>query len=154
MAWNAEQNALLDQLIAEECDIVTMQQRLGKTREAIRNKLKRMGVTVTQPAKPVKEKKPRRKKPVVAANQNESEKLTVVATKPARKPRPILPVYPPRLYPIEKIGPQGCQWPIGDLRQEGFHFCGADRAGSGPYCRAHAKIAFNGTQVARVPEKV
>jgi GcrA cell cycle regulator len=152
MAWNAEQNALLDQLIAEKCDIVTMQQKLGKTREAIRNKLKRKHIAATTPAKPAKPAK--QKKPVVAANQNGSEKLTVVATKPARKPRPILPVYPPRLYPIEKISPQGCQWPIGDLRQEDFHFCGADRQGSGPYCRAHAKIAFNGTQIARVPEKV
>lgn len=35
-----------------------------------------------------------------------------------------------------------CKWPIGDPLAENFHFCGNDCADTGPYCRYHARIAF------------
>ena len=148
MAWTVAENMLLEQLVKENSDIVTMQEKLGKTNDAIRHKLKRMGVIVAAPPKPVKEKQPRQKK--VAVEQDN------VAVKPARKtkPRPIIPMLnPPKLHPIEQIGPRGCHWPIGDLRQGDFHFCGADRQGSGPYCANHAKIAFNGAGNPKVPQQ-
>jgi GcrA cell cycle regulator len=30
-----------------------------------------------------------------------------------------------------------CRWPIGDPRQDGFHFCGAQQVLGKPYCQAH-----------------
>lgn len=35
-----------------------------------------------------------------------------------------------------------CRWPIGDPRQEGFHFCGAQQAAGRPYCIAHWSLSF------------
>ena len=35
-----------------------------------------------------------------------------------------------------------CKWPIGDPLAEDFHFCGNDSGESGPYCRYHARLAF------------
>ena len=122
MAWTGAENVLLDQLVAEGSDIVMMQEKLGKSASAIRSRLQRMRVSETPLGKPVKEKKPAR----------------------IKKPRPIIPLTPPRLYPIDRIGPRGCRWPMGDFppRHPDFHFCGATIAGDGPYCPEHAKRAF------------
>jgi len=35
-----------------------------------------------------------------------------------------------------------CRWPIGDPQKKGFFFCGLKKAGTGPYCEHHARIAF------------
>ena len=35
-----------------------------------------------------------------------------------------------------------CRWPIGDPRQDGFHFCGARQAPDRPYCAEHWQLAF------------
>ena len=40
------------------------------------------------------------------------------------------------------FGERGCKWPIGHPGEERFHFCGARRHGSFPYCEAHAKEAY------------
>jgi GcrA cell cycle regulator len=35
-----------------------------------------------------------------------------------------------------------CRWPIGDPKQDGFHFCGAQRTGDRPYCVEHWALSF------------
>jgi GcrA cell cycle regulator len=35
-----------------------------------------------------------------------------------------------------------CKWPNGDPLSEDFHFCGNDAAETGPYCKYHARLAF------------
>lgn len=35
-----------------------------------------------------------------------------------------------------------CQWPVGDPRQPGFHFCGKKALKGKPYCFQHAKMAY------------
>jgi GcrA cell cycle regulator len=35
-----------------------------------------------------------------------------------------------------------CRWPIGDLRNPDFHFCGAQRLAGRPYCPVHWRMAF------------
>lgn len=35
-----------------------------------------------------------------------------------------------------------CRWPIGDPKDEDFHFCGADTVTGKPYCSEHCKIAY------------
>ena len=50
-----------------------------------------------------------------------------------------------------------CRWPIGDPRQEGFHFCGAAVDADLPYCREHAdrahQSASSGRAAARKKDK-
>ena len=41
-----------------------------------------------------------------------------------------------------QLNERTCKWPIGDPLAENFHFCGNDCAEAGPYCRYHARIAF------------
>ncbi len=35
-----------------------------------------------------------------------------------------------------------CQWPIGEPRSKGFHFCGADALEGKPYCEEHCERAY------------
>lgn len=35
-----------------------------------------------------------------------------------------------------------CRWPLGDPRQEGFHFCGAQQVLGRPYCIQHWQLSF------------
>jgi GcrA cell cycle regulator len=35
-----------------------------------------------------------------------------------------------------------CRWPIGDPKQDGFHFCGRSRLPDRPYCDVHLRRAF------------
>lgn len=35
-----------------------------------------------------------------------------------------------------------CRWPIGDPKDEDFHFCGADTITGKPYCAEHCKLAY------------
>lgn len=43
------------------------------------------------------------------------------------------------------LGPNCCRWPIGDPRDEGFHFCGRKTLPGKPYCAEHAAIAYVNT---------
>lgn len=36
-----------------------------------------------------------------------------------------------------------CRWPIGDPRQPGFHFCGAQQVLGRPYCKDHWQQSFD-----------
>lgn len=38
-----------------------------------------------------------------------------------------------------------CRWPEGDPSSHDFHFCGGRNNGSGPYCEAHAAVAYQPT---------
>ena len=42
---------------------------------------------------------------------------------------------------LTELDHSDCRWPIGDPRQEGFHFCGAQQMLGRPYCKEHALLA-------------
>ena len=43
---------------------------------------------------------------------------------------------------IEALPDNGCRWPLGDPREEGFSFCGRNRAGGRSYCSSHSAHAY------------
>jgi hypothetical protein len=43
-----------------------------------------------------------------------------------------------------------CQWPVGDPRQSGFHFCGGHAADGFSYCGEHARMAYQPVQKKRI----
>ncbi len=48
---------------------------------------------------------------------------------------------------IMELRESSCRWPMGDPSNSEFRFCGAKTGvGSGPYCPAHARLAFQPTQ--------
>jgi GcrA cell cycle regulator len=58
--------------------------------------------------------------------------------------RPVEDVVVPisRNLQLVELNERTCKWPNGDPLSEDFHFCGNDAAESGPYCKYHAKVAF------------
>jgi len=43
---------------------------------------------------------------------------------------------------LVQLSERTCKWPNGDPLNEDFNFCGNECADTGPYCRYHARIAF------------
>jgi GcrA cell cycle regulator len=58
--------------------------------------------------------------------------------------RPVESVVVPisRRLQLIQLSERTCKWPNGDPLTEDFNFCGNEAAESGPYCRYHARIAF------------
>ena len=47
-----------------------------------------------------------------------------------------------KIKTIENIEAHDCRWPIGDPREAGFHFCGAQQVAGRPYCIEHWPLSF------------
>lgn len=43
---------------------------------------------------------------------------------------------------LTELTERTCKWPVGDPLKDDFHFCGCDASESSPYCRFHAKMAY------------
>ncbi|MER8864067.1 GcrA family cell cycle regulator [Mesorhizobium sp. M0751] len=58
--------------------------------------------------------------------------------------RPVENVVVPisRHLQLVELNERTCKWPNGDPLSEDFHFCGNDAAETGPYCKYHARVAF------------
>lgn len=109
------------------------------SRNAIIGKAYRLGLARDK-AQPCARPKPRRLK------RRQLPNLTWAAA-PARPPA-IASVAalesepPPQAVTLTDLLPHHCRWPLGDPLLPGFRFCGAHRAGSLPYCAAHAQVAY------------
>ncbi len=59
-------------------------------------------------------------------------------------PRPIQDVVVPisRHLVLTELTERTCKWPIGDPLHDDFHFCGNDSGENTPYCKYHARLAF------------
>jgi GcrA cell cycle regulator len=64
-----------------------------------------------------------------------------------RSASPLPPAPPPPvaalMLPLRQLRADQCRWPIGDPKEDGFGFCGCQKAPSVPYCAHHAAIAYN-----------
>jgi GcrA cell cycle regulator len=43
---------------------------------------------------------------------------------------------------VTTLEARDCRWPIGDPRQEDFHFCGEPQVPGQSYCSHHLRLAF------------
>lgn len=63
--------------------------------------------------------------------------------RPAFLPRPGLGPLPPGAAALVKLEATSCRWPMGEVAEDGFSFCGAPRS-RGSYCAAHRRMAYAG----------
>ena len=85
------------------------------------------------------------KKPATKAPMKPKEKVAKVTPLPLRR-RDVPAAASEALgTPVElsQINERTCRWPIGDPKEDDFHFCGAESNPSLPYCDVHASIAYN-----------
>ena len=47
-----------------------------------------------------------------------------------------------KLFTVNDLTAHSCRWPIGDPKDEDFHFCGKEALPDKPYCAEHAAIAY------------
>ena len=122
---------------------------LGFSRNAVIGKVQRLALAS-------------RKTVVTRRPQRTQRPALSTATRPNRAPspppacrsrksrtRPRRPVEPPPLGPAPPIpvtvltlAPANCNWPEGDPKRPGFHFCGRDKPHETPYCPHHAARAY------------
>lgn len=60
----------------------------------------------------------------------------------ARSSRPAEATMSKKRKTISNLEARDCRWPIGDPRQEGFHFCGEPQVPGQSYCGEHLRLAF------------
>ena len=116
MAWTPELIATLQRLWQEGASTAEIGRQLGISKNAVVGKAHRLDL----PARP---SPIRRSEPVEKAPA--ARPVAVTAAK-AAKPK----------------GPT-CQWPIGDPRDQDFHFCGGVPVPGRPYCLAHCEMAYS-----------
>ncbi|MFZ5730916.1 MAG: GcrA family cell cycle regulator [Pseudomonadota bacterium] len=117
--------------------------RLGVTRNAVLGKIHRLGLSQPRrPGPPAAIAPPRPAKPRPLASARRAPAPAPVRT----SPQPIAEVGRGLVARLEDLPPRACHWPLGDPQGAEFTFCGR-RAESGPYCPAHAGMAYRGRGV-------
>lgn len=117
--------------------------RLGVTRNAVLGKIHRLGLS--QPRRPrpaaiAPPPRPAKPRPVASARR-------APASAPVRmSPQPAAEIGRGLVTRLEDLPIRACHWPLGDPQAADFAFCGR-RAETGPYCPAHAGMAYRGRGV-------
>ncbi len=57
---------------------------------------------------------------------------------------PAFPYLPPAASAVMGLGSRDCRWPLGEIGDADFGFCGGARLPRGSYCAVHARIAGAG----------
>ncbi len=65
-------------------------------------------------------------------------RLGLTQRRPSPKPRPA----PVHFLRLEALRVGMCSWPIGEPREDDFHFCGSPVLAGKPYCGKHCAIAY------------
>jgi GcrA cell cycle regulator len=145
MSWTAERVELLEQLWRSGRSASQIAQALGGvTRNAVIGKAHRLGL-MGRPS-PIRDGQPV-ERPVRVATPR------AAAPKPAPRPPVVRAVEPAPLPPVAELAGDSsatiltltermCKWPIGDPRDEDFHFCGGGTVPGRPYCEHHARRAY------------
>jgi GcrA cell cycle regulator len=161
MIWTDERVETLRRLWAEGLSASQIAAQLGGvSRNAVIGKVHRLKLSGRgrNTAPPARQKKPAQpaapKAPPRPAHSQRPMAASVGATALQTHFEPVQAVREPArasdnvVVPISRhlqliqLNERTCKWPIGDPLAEGFHFCGNDCADTGPYCRYHARIAF------------
>ena len=117
---------------------------LGISRNAVIGKVHRLALPCRTTV--IAQRPPRASRaPRVTNARPSARSLTARSTTP--KPRRL--TEPPTLGPAPAmvvtsltLAPESCNWPYGDPKDPGFHFCGRDKPKGRAYCAHHAALAY------------
>jgi len=164
MSWTDEQVELLRKLWLDGLSASQIASELsnGITRNAVIGKVHRLGLSGR--AKMPAQAAPRRPKPAphvrepVRSNAVVPRNLAPITRGNlafALAPELVAAPIPPKRELEEVVIPMServtitelrdshCHWPLGDPHSPDFRYCGADSpVGEGPYCKYHARVAY------------
>ena len=129
----------------------------GVTRNAVIGKVHRLGLSgraaPSQPARTTfRPARPRAAAPAAPVQAPSApRRIEAVAPRPvvAAAPQSPAPAPAPELpgtATVLTLGAHMCKWPIGDPSADSFTFCGKVSENDGPYCVAHARVAYQPQQ--------
>jgi GcrA cell cycle regulator len=166
MNWTDERVEALRKYWSEGLSASQIAAQLGGvSRNAVIGKVHRLKLSGRgrTPSAPARQKKVAAPAASAPAKQQSARPLqinrpsvtSVGATALASDAQVLVPAMPQRVQQVESVtlpisrmlsliqlNERTCKWPIGDPLQPDFHFCGNDAGENGPYCRYHARIAF------------
>lgn len=143
--WNEEHVALLKKLWTEGLSGSQVAARIpGATRSAVLGKIHRLDMPLRQPR--IGMGRPReRRKPRPYIPRRARAKAAPPNMRPSRLP-------PPPPFDIEEpvslnvslmaLTDFMCRWPVGDPRDNDFHFCGHRIFNGFSYCEYHTRVAY------------
>ena len=149
MSWTNERVELLKKLWGDGQSASCIAARLGKvTRNAVIGKVQRLGLQGR--ATLVTRRPPRASLLPAAKSQPRTGKRSPgLARSRRQETKPRRPTAPPELGPapdapvtVLTLTPANCNWPEGDPKRTGFHFCGRDKPPDRAYCPHHAARAY------------
>lgn len=119
MAWTAEKIKQLKKLWLKGKSTIEIGKELGISKNAVVGKVHRLEL---------------------AARPSPIKRTQKQSTSKAKTPKK--EVIKPKNMTLMDLKLTSCRWPIGDPKDEDFHFCGADTVTGKPYCAEHCKIAY------------
>lgn len=125
--WTDEEKQKLRELWDLGYTTIEIGKFLGKTKNAVCGKARRMNLPMRQEGTP---RKNAVRPPKLIVQRDELKKRSEVAEKDLGAC-------------TGYFKQKRCKWPLGDPRKPGFSFCTAER-GKGSYCPGHAEIAYTG----------
>jgi len=157
MSWTDERVELLRKLWTEGLSASQIAMRMGGvTRNAVIGKVHRLGLSGrARPARPARPKVARHRSHGVSAGHAYALRGNVAfkmapevepEPEPEPEPLPTLVVAEGEPVTIMSLSERTCRWPIGDPTDPDFRFCGRLPASGMPYCRDHARIAYQPLQ--------
>ena len=161
MSWTDERVELLRKLWSDGLSASQIAARMGGiSRNAVIGKVHRLGLSGR--ARPARPARPRTAKPRFPSQSNspryqvagnlalrvEPSEMVREALEPEAEPAPVVPIEisPGEHVTILTLTERRCKWPIGDPTDDDFHFCGHESGPGSPYCREHARIAYQPVQ--------
>jgi len=173
MSWTDERVEQLKKLWIEGLSASQIAARMGGiTRNAVIGKVHRLGLSGrSRPSRPARTiARTPRQRPAAPSHPSrfktagatalkrqvdiETRPLPQVEAEP--EPAPIRAVELPsgQRMSILTLTERTCKWPIGDPGDEEFHFCGHRSEASMPYCKSHARMAYQPAQDRRRRKKI
>ncbi|OPZ76855.1 MAG: GcrA cell cycle regulator [Alphaproteobacteria bacterium ADurb.Bin438] len=140
-SWTEEKIEELKKLWAEGLTTGEIGKRLGVSKNAVVGKAHRLDLE-SRPS-PIK----RAVSEVKEVVQKEVAQKEVVSEPkaPVRKKLPVKEVDKKnKKTKISDLTSTSCRWPVGDPKEEDFHFCGKETFNGKPYCLEHCAVAYVG----------
>ena len=119
MSWTPEKVKQLKKLWQKGKSTVEIGKELGMSKNAVVGKVHRLGLDS-------------RPSPIKKVNEAPAKKTNKVQ----------LPEKTHGMMTWLDLKMNSCRWPIGEVKDENFHFCGKECQTGKPYCPEHCKIAY------------
>jgi GcrA cell cycle regulator len=153
--WTPERVARMKFLWLDGKSASEVAREIGATRNMVIGKVHRMGLHKQRPERLTVEAIQRgavNRETVLRALKLKPEPLPPEDARPLPKSRPTI---------LTELGPDHCRWPLGDPKDEGFHFCGAPiaqrkkggRVQRPSYCQVHAELSVRPTDTRDRPPR-